>query len=209
MRAVTLLAVLGAALAAAAATAPAGADELVLRNGRRVSGRLVAVRGDSIEFDDGRRSERYARSEVRRIELDEDGGVPESASSRRQDDLSRPGGMREKSVSVDAVRGWTDTGVDVRSGQRLRFAATGEVRWGPGRKDGPGGEGGSHSNPGRPMPNRPGAALIGRVGAGQDVFFIGSDEGEIRVRNTGRLYLGVNDDYLQDNSGAFRVVVYY
>jgi hypothetical protein len=59
------------------------------------------------------------------------------------------------------------------------------------------------------MPNRAGAALIGRVGQGQDVFFIGGEEGEIRVRNTGRLYLGVNDDYLQDNSGAFRVVVYY
>jgi hypothetical protein len=207
MRAVTRLAGLFPALLVAAA--PALADELVLRNGRRVTGRLVAVRGDAIEFDDGRRSQRYARSEVRRIELDEDGGVPESSGARREDDLSRPGGMREKSVSVDAASRWTDTGVDVRAGQRLRFHATGEVRWGPGRKDGPAGEGGSHSNDARPMPNRAGAALIGRVGQGQDVFFIGGEEGEIRVRNTGRLYLGVNDDYLQDNSGAFRVVVYY
>ena len=98
---------------------------------------------------------------------------------------------------------------DVRSGQRVRFHATGEVRWGPGRKDGPGGEGGSHSNPARPMPSRPGAALIGRVGQGNDLFFIGDDEGEIRVRNSGRLYLGINDDFLNDNSGAFSVRVLY
>jgi hypothetical protein len=29
------------------------------------------------------------------------------------------------------------------------------------------------------------------------------------VRNSGRLYLGLNDDVLTDNSGNFRVVVYY
>ena len=198
-----------AAIFVAVAVAPAVADQLELRNGRRVSGRLVAVRGDTVEFDDGRRTERYARSEVRRIELDEDGWSGRDGSASSGGDLSRPSGMRERTVDVDATVRWSDTGVDVRAGQRLYFRASGEVRWGPGRKDGPAGEGGSHSNPARPMPNRPGASLIGRVGQGQDLFFIGAEDGEIRVRNAGRLYLGVNDDYLQDNSGAFRVVVYY
>jgi hypothetical protein len=27
----------------------------------------------------------------------------------------------------------------------------------------------------------------------------------VRVANSGRLYLSVNDDYLQDNSGEYRV----
>ncbi len=31
----------------------------------------------------------------------------------------------------------------------------------------------------------------------------------IRVRDGGRLYLGCNDDFLEDNSGSFRVTVYY
>ena len=59
------------------------------------------------------------------------------------------------------------------------------------------------------MPNRPAAALIGRVGESNDYFFIGGDGGAVRVRGNGRLYLGINDDYLRDNSGAFRVTVYY
>jgi hypothetical protein len=57
------------------------------------------------------------------------------------------------------------------------------------------------------MPNRPGAALIGRIGG--DVFFIGDERGPIRVRNSGRLELGINDDFLDDNSGSFRVTVFY
>ena len=60
------------------------------------------------------------------------------------------------------------------------------------------------------MPNRPAAALIGKIGSGSsDYFFIGDEEGPIRVRATGRLYLGINDDFFNDNSGTFRVVVYH
>ena len=65
------------------------------------------------------------------------------------------------------------------------------------------------NNPSRPMPNRPGGALIGRVGETQDYFFIGDDRGAVRMRSSGRLYLGINDDNLQDNTGYFRVIVYY
>ena len=83
------------------------------------------------------------------------------------------------------------------------------MRWGPGRQDGPGGERNSPRNDARPIPSRPAAGLIGRVGEEDDYFFVGDDEGPIRVRGSGRLYLGINDDYLQDNSGSFHVTVYY
>ncbi len=53
------------------------------------------------------------------------------------------------------------------------------------------------------MPGRPAAALIGRVGDGNDLFFIGDDEGPIRVRSGGRLFLGINDDML---NGQFGIV---
>ena len=59
------------------------------------------------------------------------------------------------------------------------------------------------------MPNRNAAALIGRIGEDGDPFFIGNDTGPIRMRAAGRLYLGINDDYLQDNTGSLRVVIMY
>lgn len=189
------------------------ADVLVLRNGSRVQGELIAVRGGVIEFEEqrgfgGRRTIRVDREEVARIELDRsvggggDGGYPGSGGGR-------PPGMRERSISVASTLGWNDTGIDLRSGQTVYFEASGNVRWGRDRRDGPEGENDSPNNPNRPIPNRPAAGLIGRVGNGSDFFFIGAEQGPVRVRSSGRLYLGVNDDFLQDNSGSFRVIVYY
>jgi hypothetical protein len=103
---------------------------------------------------------------------------------------------------------WNDAGIDVRAGQTIYVTATGRVSWGPGRRDGPAGERNSPRNATRPIPSRPAAALIGKIG-NQDPFFIGDEEGPIRMRESGRLSLGINDDYLDDNSSNFRVTVYY
>jgi hypothetical protein len=99
--------------------------------------------------------------------------------------------------------------VDVRSGQQIYLSAQGQTRWGPDRRDGPEGERNSPSNPNRPLPDRPAAALIGRIGERQDYFFIGADQGPFRARDSGRLYLGINDDVLTDNSGSLRVTISY
>ena len=212
----------GAALAAAFVLAGVAvqADTLVLRDGRRVQGELVAVRDGVIEFEGqrglfGRERQRFDREDVLRIELDSVGGGNNRYDNDRdnpRDDRttdSRPSGMRERSISVQASQPWTDTGVSLRPGQTIYVEATGRVRWGPGRQDGPAGERNSPRNEGRPMPNRSAGALIGRVGEGDGFFLIGDETGPIRVRDGGRLYLGVNDDYLQDNSGSFRVTIYY
>ena len=182
------------------------ADTLVLRSGGRVEGDLVSVRGSTIEFtENGGSTRRYDRSDVARIELHSGSGY----SGYRDDRAGgRPSGLREKTTTVDAALQWTDTGIEVRSGMAVYFEASGRVQWGPDRKDGPAGEGGNHHNPNRPMANRPGGALIGRVG-GSEAFLIGDDRGPIRMRESGRLSLGVNDDYLQDNRGSFRVTIYY
>jgi hypothetical protein len=185
------------------------ADTLILRDGTRVRGELIAVRGGTVEFEErrgfgGTRTLRIDREEVARIEFDES-----SSSSGGGNSGGRPGGMRERSVVVSADVAWNDAGIDVRQGQTIYFESTGTVTWGPSRRDGPAGERNSPSNQGRPMPNRPAAALIGKVGSGNDIFFIGDDTGAIRVRNGGRLFLGINDDVLTDNRGNFRVTVYY
>ena len=186
------------------------ADTLLLRDGRRVDGELVSVRDGTIEFRERggrRRTLRLERDEVRSIELGSFGG---DDSNDNDSGSSRPRGLREREVSVAANVAWVDTGIDVRSGQRVYFEAEGEVRWGSDRRDGPGGEERSPYNAGRPMPRRPAAALIGKVGQdSSDLFFIGEDRGAIRLRDGGRLYLGINDDVLTDNRGRFRVLVFY
>jgi len=193
-------------------TVSLSADTLIMRDGRRVTGELIAVRDGIVEFEGqrgffGHERMRVDRDQVARIELDEyrssDKGHDHTESG------GRPGGLRERDVNVSAAERWTDTGITVRGGQTIYVNATGRVRWGPGRQDGPAGEHNSPRNDARPIPSRPAAALIGRVGDGDNYFFIGDDVDAIRVRESGRLYLGINDDYLQDNSGAFHVTVYY
>jgi hypothetical protein len=199
------------------ATAVTWADTLVLTNGRRVQGELVGVSGRDIEFEErsgnNRRIVRIARRDVARIEFgDPQFDFDDSRNDRRDvpQDLSGgiPRGMRERQISVTAREQWIDTGINVRAGQQVFFQASGEVRWGPNRRDGAAGERNSPFNAGRPLPDRPAASLIGRIGE-QDVFFIGADTMPVRVRANGRLYLGVNDDVLTDNSGALNVKVYY
>ena len=101
---------------------------------------------------------------------------------------------------MSATVPWTDTGIEVRAGQTIYFEACGEVRWGRDRRDGPAGEKNSPFNQARPLPNRPGAALIGRIGG--DVFFIGDGTGPIRVRNSGRLSSGSTTSFSTTIPGA-------
>jgi hypothetical protein len=185
------------------------ADTLFLRDGSRVQGELIAVRNGQIEFEErrgfgGGRTLRFDRDEVVRIEFDNRRTTNNNNSNSFD---GRPSGMREKQTIVSADVAWNDSGIDVRAGQTVYFEAQGRVRWGRDRQDGPAGERNSPSNPNRPMGNRNAAALIGRIG--NDLFFIGDDAGPVRMRASGRLFLGVNDDVLTDNSGNFRVVVYY
>ena len=191
------------------------ADTLYLRNGQRVEGELIGMRNGQIEFEErrgfgGTRTLRFDRDEVDRIDFENrrfgnNYGNNNNSSGNALE--GRPNGMRERQVIVSADVQWNDSGVDVRAGQTIYFEAQGRVRWGRDRQDGPAGERNSPSNPNRPMGNRNAAALIGRIG--NDMFFIGDESGPVRMRSGGRLFLGVNDDVLTDNTGNFRVVVYY
>ena len=185
------------------------ADTLYLRDGTRIQGELIAIRNGQIEFEErrgfgGGRTLRIDRDEVDRIEFE---NRRNTNSNNNNSFAGRPSGLREKQTIVSSDVAWNDTGIDVRAGQTVFFEATGQVRWGKDRRDGPAGERNSPHNANRPMGNRNAAALIGKIGS--DTFYIGDEGGPVRLRSSGRLYLGVNDDVLTDNSGNFRVVVYY
>lgn len=210
---------------------PAFADTLILNDGSRLRGTLVTVNRQTVVFDEDARSGNNQRARTRRIRvpLDRvdaidftDQGSYGSDDSWSNDSWSNNDdyygdnnasgnrNLRQLAVLVHANRQWTDTGITVRAGDVIRFDPTGVIQWGPGRQDGPGGEVNSPYNRNRPMANQPGGALIGRIGTGTgtgDMFYVGADRGTFRARTSGRLYLGVNDDYLQDNSGSFRVIV--
>jgi hypothetical protein len=112
-----------------------------------------------------------------------------------------------KQVAVAATEPWTDTGINVRRGLRIQVSATGDITLGPGMTAPAAGSAGATVERGRyPVRDAYAGALIGRIGNGAP-FLIGGNTQPMDVRGTGRLYLGINDDVLADNSGNFNVVV--
>jgi len=102
--------------------------------------------------------------------------------------------------------GWTNTGLVVRRGQRLRINASGRVSLGAGRFSAPDG---LPNVPDREklMRNQPTGGLIAVIGDDNDEFiFIGRNRDFVAQRD-GVLFLGVNEGNLSDNSGAFDVVI--
>ena len=117
--------------------------------------------------------------------------------------------MQTASITVLGVEGWTDTRLDVESGDKVEVAAGGAIRHADGGvlvdPDGDpddslhvfniaGFEGTNH------------AALIGRIGDDGTPFLVGRTfEGTVEA--DGRLFLGINDVGLTNNSGEFFALV--
>ena len=106
----------------------------------------------------------------------------------------------------NAANGWTNTGLVVRRGQRLRISASGRVLLGGGRYSTPTG---LPNDPGtdKLMRNEPTGGLVAVIGDDNDDFiFIGSRR-EFTAQRDGVLFLGVNEGNLANNSGAYDAVV--
>jgi hypothetical protein len=102
--------------------------------------------------------------------------------------------------------GWTNTGLVVRRGQRLRITASGRVSLGQNRFATPDG---LANIPDRDklMRNQPTGGLIAVIGDDNDDFiFVGRSRDFVAQRD-GVLFLGVNEGNLSDNSGLFEVVI--
>jgi hypothetical protein len=110
-------------------------------------------------------------------------------------------------IRVDGNQAWTDTGINVRAGDTITFDAQGTVRLSNSRNDiaGAGGTLSGRREADAPLPNQVAGALIARIGS-SPALFIGNRR-SVRAPFNGRLYLGVNDNSLADNSGDFQVTV--
>jgi len=108
-------------------------------------------------------------------------------------------------VIVRASDRWTNTGISVREGDVVRIESRGTVQLSADTADtsSPGGAGSGRRAPFAPLPDRPAGGLIARIGNAPPLF-LGADS-ILRANASGQLYLGINDDHLDDNRGEFRV----
>lgn len=111
-------------------------------------------------------------------------------------------------VTVPATTRWVPTGITVTRGQQVTFESDGLIYLRQGSQDEArpaGSVNGGTAPGGAPLPGQLAGALVGRVGTSQP-FGIGNQT-SVAMPGAGELFLGVNDDELSDNQGAFRVRV--
>lgn len=180
-----------------------GSSQIVLRNGKSVDGSLYDIGGTNplrltVKTSEGERE--FSSSEVARIILAKPANVA-TATSGTPAQASVAG-----TITVPANQPWTSTGITVRKGQPLTFRTSGDVHLSgePNDVANAGGKPGRFA-PNAPVKQAPAGTLIGRIGDGAP-FAIGTRT-RILAPASGVLFLGVNDDGFNDNSGNFEVIV--
>jgi len=106
----------------------------------------------------------------------------------------------------NANNGWTNSGLVVRKGQRLRISASGRVSLGRGRFSTPGGLNTFPDND-KLMRNEATGALIAVIGDDNDDFILIGPRREFVAQRDGVLFLGVNEGDLTDNTGSHDIVI--
>ena len=114
--------------------------------------------------------------------------------------------VRVRVRADNTANGWTDSGLMVRRGQRLRISASGRISLGQGRFATPTGLARVADNE-KLMRDEPTGALIAVVGDDNDEFvYIGAGR-EFYATRDGRLFLGVNEGRLEDNTGTYDALI--
>ena len=106
----------------------------------------------------------------------------------------------------NANNGWTNSGLVVRKGQRLRISASGRVSLGRGRFSTPGGVA-TIQDGDKLMRNEATGALIAVIGDDNDDFILIGPRRDFVVQRDGVLFLGVNEGDLADNTGTYDIVI--
>ena len=106
----------------------------------------------------------------------------------------------------NANNGWTNSGLVVRKGQRLRISSSGRVSLGKGRFSTPVGVATIADND-KLVRNEPTGALIAVIGDDNDDFILIGSRRDFVSQRDGVLFLGVNEGDLKDNTGSYDIVI--
>jgi hypothetical protein len=184
-------------------------EHLVLfRNGSSWTGQFLNTVGGTdqgdphqIVFRTGNEERRIGVDQVARIYL---GNYPFNSAAATP---STPQNVSATGIRVPANASWTPTNIVVRRGQRLSISVTGQINLSDDAGDVAISAGSLNGRraAGSPLPNALAGALIGRIGNSAP-FPIGN-MAQVEMPAAGQLFLGINDDHVNDNRGEFVVEI--
>jgi hypothetical protein len=186
--------------------------------GRRGQTTVFAEDVESIEFDANTSSaspteEMTAQNNPPPMRPSPSNSQPDGISNSRTTDVTPPSSGPPTFFTIkvgvradNANNGWTNSGLVVRKGQRLRISASGRVSLGRGRFSTPAGLA-TIQDGDKLMRNEATGALIAVIGDDNDDFILIGPRREFVVQRDGVLFLGVNEGDLADNTGTYDIVI--
>ena len=185
--------------------------------GRRSRTLIYVEDIESIEFDDSTTSGAagLANDDRQANDTSSEPDNPPSRSNQPTRPVSQP--MPASSPTFFTIKvavradntnnGWSNSGLVVRKGQRLRISATGRVSLGgePKRFSTPNGLSGTDND--KLMRTEATGALIAVIGDDNDDFLLIGTRRDFVAQRDGVLFLGVNEGNLNDNTGTYDVVI--
>lgn len=184
---------------------PSSGHLTVLRGGETFAGWLTDISGIPMQlvFNTDQGERRVNAGAIGRVYLAQPAVVAATTGVAQ----AAPA-LNQRSLTVPATTQWSDTGITVRQGQFVTFSASGQIQFSSNPADtaGPAGATNQRYEPRAPIGSVLAGALIGRIGAGRP-FGIGDQTTPLAMPATGRLFLGINDSNLRDNSGQFTVTL--
>ncbi len=118
----------------------------------------------------------------------------------------KPIEWRVRVLADNTANGWTNTGWVVKKGQRIRITGDGKVSLGDGKTSPPSGVA-SIPDEQKLLKNVATGALIAVIGDDNNDFIYVGAEREFTATRDGALFLGINEGYLEDNSGSYSVKI--
>jgi len=131
---------------------------------------------------------------------------PSTSQTNQPATTMKPVGWNVKVLADNTANGWTNTGWVVKKGQRIRISGDGKVSLGKNKTSSPAGEPDIEDSQ-KLLKNVATGALIAVIGDdNNDFIYIGSER-EFTATRDGALFLGINEGYLDDNTGSYNVKV--
>jgi hypothetical protein len=131
---------------------------------------------------------------------------PSTSQTTQSTATMKPVGWNIKVLADNTANGWTNTGWVVKKGQRIRITGDGKVSLGKNKSSSPSGEPDIEDSQ-KLLKNVATGALIAVIGDdNNDFIYIGSER-EFTATRDGALFLGINEGYLDDNTGSYNVKV--
>ena len=189
---------------------------VVMRNGESFNASLQDFTGKPLiaVFSNGRRANIGEISRIFLSSVANVAGFPNQPGTNQAGTGTSGGNnpnapVDARTIVVPANVAWSNSGISVRRGQQIRFDSTGEIRLSFNGDDvaRPAGAKSGRTADRSPIPSFPAGALIGRINNGPP-FAIGDTSNPIAMSDNGRLFFGVNDDHVNDNSGNFVVKIW-